>query len=350
MKKRILVILSIVIASVSVLLILNEKGDQINKKDNGFTRKSTYNIAKLLSRTTKNNTVSDVVGITGDTLFLSDRKAGVIYISDTSLSRIDTININLPDSLHLEPLFFTTVKYPRVYIMGGNARTIVCADLNTKKIEVKFIGGDPFTGAIAFRENEIIFKRISHESLSPSFNKVNFKSLNIQTDNGQLLPQLGDAGFTHDGKLVYDSATNRFVYTCFYNNQFYCFDTSFNLVYKGHTIDTTSTAKKITEHKGRTVNQAKPPLMVNAFSAAFGGKLYVKSKLRADNEDYDKFNSLTTIDVYDIKTGKYLDSFSVPSLDNQKVVRFRVIKDDEIIVRHENNLAKYSFQTTSLLQ
>jgi len=137
-----------------------------------------------------------------------------------------------------------------------------------------------------------------------------------------------DGKFCTDGVLLFDKEHFRLIYIYNYRNQFIVMDTNLHIISKYKTIDTTTQAKITldTIKAESRVTFSSPPLMVNKRACIGANKLFVNSALSADNETpLGKLG--TDIDVYNLKDGTYLFSFSVPSFRNEKLTAMAVVTD-----------------------
>ena len=61
-----------------------------------------------------------------------------------------------------------------------------------------------------------------------------------------------------------------------------------------------------------------------------------------DNEDRNKFRSNSVIDTYEFATGKYLESFYIPKLDDKHITDFKII-NDTLFALYETELKIFKF-------
>lgn len=159
-----------------------------------------------------------------------------------------------------------------------------------------------------------------------------------------ILEEQGDGIFSTDGVMLYNAKQTTFVYVYFYRNQYIYMDSSFNLIYRGNTIDTISQAKiKVGEILSEnSVSMASPPLMVNIGCSLSDEYLYINSNILAKNEEAEKFDRNSVIDVYDLSKGKYRFSFYIPPLYQKlRMKSFIVLRNEILLVLYRNLLIKY---------
>jgi len=341
-KRNLFIITGLIIAAFAVMALLNSQANTLNTTKNGFTRRflvnpiSSYHTAKF------ENNFSNIVGYTPFHFYLSTEIPGELTQVNLNLTDTVSMNLNIPRYNKLVPLFYTSVDSPHVSIMGGNMRSIIRSDLTTGKHTVDSVNSGSFSNAIAIGNSTYVMRFYDQSIIDDVFRKVNLSTKSIQTESA-VSNRKGDAGFSYDGQLCYDETTHTFLYVCFYCNRFESFDTSLNLLYKATTIDTSITPKVNIIITKKSVTHAKPPIAVNRMCSAYGGNLYVQSKLKADNETNDFFNN-NVIDVYNIADGSYKGSFYLPSPHGEKLKRFRVIRGNLLVALYENSIIGYSLK------
>ncbi len=153
-----------------------------------------------------------------------------------------------------------------------------------------------------------------------------------------------DGWFCTDGMLLHSHKMDRLVYIYYYRNQFLCMDTNLNLDYTARTIDTISVAniKLDTIHSENRITYSAPRLIVNRKSYVSKDKLFVFSKLIADNENLKLFKNNSVIDVYDLKkVGKYQFSFYIPHYKKNEMKSFGII-DNKLVVIYDHYLSTFN--------
>jgi len=151
----------------------------------------------------------------------------------------------------------------------------------------------------------------------------------------KLLQKQVDGLFCVDGVLSFDEVENKIFYTYFYRNQFICADTSLQLLYRANTIDTTRVAK-IKVAKSATASMlSSPPHIVNRYSFAAAGGLFINSNLQADNERAGHFRTHDVIDVYRTVDGQYVESLYIKKIAGQRIQGFAIHSDCLFALRGE---------------
>lgn len=337
MKKRILIMLLLTSVAIGTLYALNISSNAPNRVANGFERKFLPIEATIIHQLEFATAVRELAGIKGDSLFLVTGEAGKIYITDSTLRKPSTVLLDDPKIENIIPRFYTTVRYPEVYIFGGNATSYAVGDLQTKKTTKHTLNlNGLFSNPILIDDN-IILQITDNDTRSARFAKIGMGG-EIQLKESNLSKGSGDAGLVYSGLLKYDPVGKRFVYVHFYDNGFDVFTPDFELLYKGHTIDTTYTNPTKVAINGKDISYKTPPIRINSYAAIHDGHLYVSSKLLANNEERKEFFKHTVIDQYKLDDGSYVGSFYMPNVDNQPITQFYFLSKHHILAFSELNV------------
>ena len=345
MKKELLIVVALVLLATGILFALNLTSGKPNMHKNGFNRNFSTTAIEEARRIHFDAPMYKVCGVSNDSIFFTGKLPGKIYLATQQFKEVDTFNLHLVNIPGLWTEFQTYVEYPQAYILGGNAKCIISANLRTGQHTIDTLATNgPFGNTVRVGPETYIMRRINHFTLNADFIKLNSVIKVITSEKGLSIP-LADAGFTYDGMLNYDQSTKRLIFVPFYNNNIICFDSSFQVLYKSHTIDTNQTAKSQIVNKGsQSVTFKEPPVMLNSYSWVYNGSLFVLSKLQADNEKETVFDEHLPIDEYDIRTGKYLQSYQLPVVHGQKLVSVYMTGNTAFLGLYEKDIIQYRFQ------
>jgi hypothetical protein len=153
--------------------------------------------------------------------------------------------------------------------------------------------------------------------------------------NPNILSKQIDGLFCTDGMLLFDNEFANLVYLYYYRNEFFVLDTSLNLTYRAHTIDTVSKAriKVATLNSNGDHVMAAPPLFVNKRSCVSGNRLFVNSNIVSRNQSDGAFADGEVIDVYELGNGAYQFSFYIYNYWRAKrMIEFNVYGDRLIVL------------------
>lgn len=166
------------------------------------------------------------------------------------------------------------------------------------------------------------------------------------------LPDEINSYFTNDGVLYLDKENFRILYMYYYKGEFLSLDTNLNLLYKSKTIDTVRKAriktsliyKKRKNSAGTTtaITQSAPPKFVNASITTYKDRIYIASRLKADNETQSSFDKNQPVDIYNINSGKYERSFYIPRYNGEKIRQFQ-IKENILVALYATFLVTYTY-------
>lgn len=330
-------------SAILVILILYYISSQASKLPSGFKRTLLTSEPALQSVTEKNEDVTAIVGKTKDHLYFQTIHPQKLLRTDIDLKNPAFVNLNVIENDLTSAAFSTIVDSPLIHVMTGNTRSVYQGALNTNLTrEYRVPDSIPFTRAVSISPSTYVLR--GHVKLKDQvFLKVNVQN-GERLDEKNISEKNGDGGLATDGLLHYDSSTHLLTYVYFYGNQTLCLDTNLQLVYKGRTIDNTfdvqTEAAAVSNGKLTEYTNVAPSRIVNWESCVDNGKLYNNSMLQADNENPEAAASKSVIDVYDIKSGKYLSSFYLPRQNKEKLMRFKVF-GDLLVAVYQHSIATY---------
>ena len=201
-----------------------------------------------------------------------------------------------------------------------------------------------FSTFLPINESSFALTMVSGKSNENILAKATTYPPYIQMASSVLEKQV-DGIFCTDGLLHYSKELGYLVYLYRYRNQFICMDTSFNVIYRGNTIDSISVAQiEVAEIKSdNSKTLAKPPLVVNKQSHVSGRWLFVNSNLLAKNDHPKTFEESSIIDVYDIKDGIYKFSFKLYHYQGEKMGDFKVF-GNRLVVLYDHFIRVYQIK------
>ncbi|HSZ87166.1 MAG TPA: hypothetical protein VK787_14130 [Puia sp.] len=142
-----------------------------------------------------------------------------------------------------------------------------------------------------------------------------------------------DGFLCEDGILEFDPHLSRAFYLYYYRNQFICFDSNLNLLYKNNTIDTNVHVKLTVAQSGSIAfnTMSSPTKAINEKLCITSKFLLIESLLLGDNEDRLYFTKSSAIDAYNINDGKYQFSFYMSDFDNSKIREFKLLNKKTLV-------------------
>ncbi|UGU15400.1 hypothetical protein LS482_17170 [Sinomicrobium kalidii] len=312
--------------SIGVIGALYHYSHQQNRQPGSFVRLfPPHVIEHLHPRDIKYNSYY-IAGMDHHNIYLGNTTAP-LHLLKMNMTSKDTSHIRLhldeTDSIPIRQAK-VTVNPPYFYITDGTVPVIYKGKTLNWSARADYTGNTYFTKITPLTSRTFAIRSVTPER-EYILGKLSTHPIDTTFIPGLLEKQV-DGLFCTDGMLHYDQQTQRLVYLYHYRNQFMVTDTSLHLLYRGHTIDTITSAQiKVTRVPSEnTVTLAAPPLVVNAKSALDNNWLFVHSKLRAKNEDRESFEKMTVIDVYDLTDGKYRFSFYLPVYQDKKAKSFKV--------------------------
>jgi hypothetical protein len=329
-KRHLILIPCTMVVALVLVSILAWVALEATRKSNGFTRSIRNNSLSILSVQEKRKEVVDIIGAMDKELYFQTLQPGIYWVTDLRLGNQRFLDINLGQDPAISSAFSSSIDSPYINILASNKPAVIISSPN-EKITYKFPGA-VYTRAVRIGKSNFIFR--GFDSSIKTSDQIFFKGTpatgEIVKESVPVAQTMHDAGISTDGWLSYDKRTSLLTYVYFYKNEFVCIDTNLNVVRVGKTIDTTTVSSMKagqvnTKSSGIMITNTVPKKQSNGFSCVDDGKLYNVSKLKADNQSQSDFSTNTSIDVYDIKSAKYLYSFEVPGYKSERLSRFRII-------------------------
>lgn len=324
MKSSLFVLIILSILAGTILGVLSIASSKVTDRKNGFERKIGNRILSEMGQLYLPSGITKISNVHGDTVYLQTDDPEVVYYT-TDFRTLKRMEFKFGKTHKFKSLFTSYVKYPLIFIMGGNSRQIFKINIVSGIVDsTKLLVPGAFGNANYIDDNYWIVRYIDSSSYNSMFTKINIMDGSFITEDS-ISPKLNDAGFTNDGILVHEENSEYLSFIQFYNNKVTLFDTAFNVKGIFNTIDTCVFPGIQLRKDSNGVTNSAPPRMVNGPSAVSNGILYIHSYLRADNEKQNR--GLIVIDRYDQRTGRYINSFYLPPTPGKNLIGLYVSND-----------------------
>jgi hypothetical protein len=341
-NKHLFYVAGVMLAGIGIVVALSWNALKVDEKEIDFERKASSIEPKLISITQRNKMIVDVAGITRQSLYFQTKSPATLLVTNKELKANRYLTLNIPASNKIGTLFFSSVDSPAINIVAGNAHSIISGNVN-ENLAVKVLPSKIFTRAARISLDSYIVRGFDSttKTLDQIFMKIDAGAGKIQREKG-VSEMRNDAGISTDGQLHFDEATKLVTFVHYYSNKIFCLDTNLNLMYTAKTFgsaDANESVKMSISSKGEVTN-ATPKRTINKGSDTWNGLLFNQSKVYSKNDISSNRNSETVIDIYDIKTGLYKESFYIPSLKGQTIHKFRIY-DNLLVALYKDYIATY---------
>jgi hypothetical protein len=343
--RRIYYLTALLFAALFITAFLVYTADFPNKNKNGFNRHYLQHTVTPLAQIFTKGFIQNLCGATSTQFFFTTSNAKKIVVTNHLLQEKKLITFHT-DSLGAD--FFTQADSPFIHIYAFNIPAIITADMNTGAVTKKRLPQGAFSQASSLGNGTFVLRKLSTSVPEQFFVKVTPDSI---TTGDHLSEVHMDGGMSTDGILHYDPSTYTFTYLHYYNNNYISFDTSLQLVNSGHTVDTFSHFRfNLSDNDAKTKHVFTgqgPDHMINAASCVYKGYLYVRSTLKADNDD-DHYKNNIVIDVYNLRTGEYRGSFYLKGDAREKINKL-AIYDDILVVNCRDRIYAWDLDTSEIV-
>jgi hypothetical protein len=352
-KKTIFILLGCLIFSTAIVIVLFAATYKDPYERNSFLR--VYNELTAVKSAELDVSVNSyyIAGVTDDRVYLGNMTAPFrLLVTNLMLTDSQHVRINIRElkkpvyksaTVKIDPPFFYLADGIRPALFKGRLgeweAVPVSYDTNAYFTQLTPVGKTSF----AIRTNEV-------STLYNILGKVQTNAPQLQLKPGLLQKQV-DGIFCTDGMLLYNRNLRRLVYMYYYRNEYLVCDTSLNLDYTGHTIDTFSRAQiKIGHTSSDNKNKLMDKKSTNVRSCTFGNYLFIRSNLLARNDDKEQLVNGAIIDVYDLRNNAYRYSFTLPNLNGEKRLRDFIVFDKMLIALYDHHMVRYDLQPALALR
>ncbi|PZR19105.1 MAG: hypothetical protein DI539_15140 [Flavobacterium psychrophilum] len=317
------------VISALVLMQLYNVSESRLSKSNPFIRKfvpATARKGKLLDL--KYNTYY-FAGINDKKIYLGNSKAFQrITQIDTALTSIQVHDITFPTTDDKYIYLKLNVGPSDFYYYDGTVPEIIWGSKKDWKIKSFEKTPEFFNNAAIIDSSSIITRNVNPKTGKNYLSRQELQISKAFNSQSVLTTQV-DGVFDTDGDMFYEERWKKFIYVYRYRNQYLITNPQLEHLSKGKTIDTNSIAKiKVGTSRQSGFSQlSAPPLVVNKYSTVYKNLLFIQSVNLGRFEPTNMRKESSTIDVYNMKNGKYIASFYVYHEQDKKLRTFAVYED-----------------------
>jgi hypothetical protein len=322
-RKSVYILTSLFIASFAIIGVLAFVANQGLTKKNGFNRRMLASALVPRKQITAPVKLTKLIGMQEGKILFQEESPYEILSTNLLLDSLQSIKLHLTAENKPGSIVRMYIQDHNLYLACENAHAIIVYDLQSGSI-FNHVLPDYFNHESMFSTDRFILRAKDRVTQSHRFIKFNLNTKDsIPEDSFSDRKLIG--GFETSGMLYFDTATKQACYTYFYQNGFICMDSNLNITLKARTIDTITHRHIKVARVGRSLTMNQPPPSVNYDGCVADGKLFLRSRLKADNEYELDFSENSIIDVYSLKNGDYKGSFYIPAHEGKKAHQFQVI-------------------------
>ncbi|MXN91691.1 hypothetical protein GR160_10680 [Flavobacterium sp. Sd200] len=313
-------------AAVVVMWGLHSASEQLTSYHNNFTRRFPYDARKIADTDLGYNSYY-WAGSDSANLYLGNTTNPLLLtILDTGLSAKERFKIRL-DRYDL-PFQSVRIKVLNgtLYVADGIIPAVFRGDLQGRSAGLYWQGNRPFSSFEFMDSLTLVTKTLNEKDGSGCLGSVSMGTPPEERLLPGLLHKQADGNFDVDGTFSFDPRSGNFAYVYRYRNGIIVTGPDLKLKKRFSTIDTFNIATlKLAYVKSRNERKfAAPPMVVNKSCAVDGYRLYVNSGVMGKFEPEEMWRQASIIDVYDLYSGAYLQSFYVYDIGGKKLTNFHV--------------------------
>lgn len=348
-KATILYIIGIILLSSVVVVLLFITSEHIMKRENPFVRRFLPHPISDLKTTELPFNSYYTAGFFNKNIYLGNTTAplhGLILDTDTNIK--DTLNLKMHN---FHDYGFTSIKWDlwndTLLLNDYTVGIFLKSDLKTKQVKItKQLDSLSFSTAVPISINRFVLRTYNDNGNNVNLSLVDIKKESFQKIEGILDEEYQPKDlFSNDGMLLFNKELQKVIYVFYYKNKVFHFNTDLKEKQVLQTIDTISTPDFTISYleKKQQLKMSKNGTMVHKYAATSGDFLYISSDRMGKNERSELYRASTIIDVYNLKTNTYHNSFYFYNYKNKPINQFYV-QDSYIIGIGSNYLSIGKFK------
>src|SRR5690606_31435074 len=314
-KRAILLLTGTLTISTTIVVLLFISSEQIMKRENPFTRRFLPHPVSDLKTTELPFNSYYTSGFFNKNIYLGNTTAPLhgLILSTEGLIK-DTLNLKM-DNYH--DYRFTSLQWElwndTLLLNDYTLGIFLKSDLNTRQVKVtKQLESLSFSAAVPLSMDRYVLRTYNDNG-----NNVNLSLLDTKNGSFQRIDDILDQEdqpkdlYSNDGMLLYNKELRKIIYVLYYKNKVFHFNTDLKDKQVLQTIDTISTPDFNISYleKKQQLKMSKNGTMVHKYAATSGNFLYISSDRMGKNERREMYREATIIDVYNLKTNTYHNSF-----------------------------------------
>ena len=330
MKKKIFYIVLTMVVSSAVVIGLFLSSEHIMKRENPFVRRFLPHPVSDLKTTELSFNSYYTCGLFNKEIYLGNTTAPLhgLILSVEGIIK-DTLNLKMDN---FNDYRFSTIKWnlwnDTLLLNDYTLGMFLKSDLETRVVEVtRTFDSISFSTAVPLSTDEYVLRTYNVNRNNVNLSLLDIKDSSFRKING-ILDEEGQSKdlFSNDGMLIYNKELKKIVYVFYYKNKVFHFDKNLKDKQVLQTIDTIATPDFNISYleKKQQLKMSKNGTMVHKYAATSGNFLYISSDRMGKNERSEMYREATIIDVYNLKTNTYHNSFYFYNYKNKPINQFYV--------------------------
>lgn len=284
-----------------------------------------------------------ISGLTNDRIFISSiRKPFTLSEYTIDLENLTTRNIRL-DGIHsiLEPIQFRTNVSPPTFVISNGVMPVLMTGSTSNWIAKTYDSRYYFDKVLALNSNSFILK--SYSKLSKQMDLATLRQSKFEF--GGILKKQIDGLIDVTGDLHYSKSLKKALYVYTYRNEYLIIDSLLNQTERGNTLDTFKIVQlKLSDIKSRNSTMVDgESAATNIRSRVLDNHLLIQSNIMSSSENETRFRQSSIIDIYDIKSKKYISSFYIPNYKGKHLTDFK-LTNKNLVALFDRDIVCYEFK------
>lgn len=319
MRKNIIILCSITFSCIVLIYTLHKICLEQNLKIGNFERNFSEKKLNKIDEINLSFDAENFAGFSENSIFFSSNKLTEISKYDLKTKKIISKRINHKNhnsNIINNVLFSFDPNIRKMYRYNIDKLDI----LNETNLNVGF------DRALAIDENTILLRSATERYTKNIFSKFNVKT----KENKKLKIQLNDSlvvdgGLETDGFFSFNDST--IIFTQYKKGSFYKINKNLDKITHFTTIDNIQKVEGVSLTPDSSFYFIKPVLNSNLLTSINKNKVYIISFVKGKSDKLNQFTKYRMVDVYDLNSKKYLESFYLPNEDISKAKDFYILNE-----------------------
>lgn len=278
--------------------------------------------------------IIDGIQLDGENLWVNQRFSILKYNENKTKQLV----INANNVSNNSPIINFYLSHDSLFYYQGNTSVINFVNLNSKiKRQLNF--NFSISYFIKSKGNSFIFQE---NVIDKNYVQIKYKDYQngVEFTNDKIfLTELG-SGMKYSGCFLSHKNENNFLFVPFYDEYIFCLDYQGNLKFKFKSIDFQNEKLEIINEGGTYFLSPKANIL-RLCAGLYKEDIFLSSNVKSSNQTEIDFKNKPTVDVYNIKNGKYKFSFYLPHYADVSPSDFKITNSGKLYALYGNTILVY---------
>ncbi|MEN9961468.1 MAG: hypothetical protein RL045_1722 [Bacteroidota bacterium] len=279
--------------------------------------------------------------------FINSTNPNAVYaVGNNAIFKIQLSGIGKEVVFKIDSLSGIPILANQKYFADNSIQSIyIKSDLNQKIAQINVV--ENLDGKIDLITKKTI--QIVNENTPLLFDrgklicqKQNLPNWEFRFNRNKFYSKVKFNRLTEQGLISFIKHKKQFIYVSSFSNKIILFDSLFNSIAEGKTIDTVSTGP-IGKQVGMSYQFSSPPRVTNSEIVIFQHFLFVRSLVESDERNSLRDNLI--FDIYDLNSKlKYIGSIKIKNPHEGQPFSIHLLNGSTLLLLYENDITTYAIK------